>query len=347
YAHDVCHRVALPTYPFRRERFWIETPGPTAPDWSSLPPQDIAQVLQQMQASGDFSADELKLAPKLLRFLAQQGHREVDDAGVDETLFEVQWQPVPRAARAAADNMPAPERLRAALAPGIGEATPAPHLWRALEALSLAYVLEAMRRMGMEFHPGQQLVSAALQERLGVASQQQRLLQHLLGMLTEEGVLLQTTDGWQVTHTPAVTDPHAQYRTLVEQYPEAEAELTLLGRCGSHLSEVLRGTCDPVQLLFPQADVATATRLYQDSPTFGGMNAWMQRVVSGLVREVPADQHLSILEIGAGTGGTTAHLLPHLPAPQTSAATRPTTSSRATRCRPPPACSTWASSVWT
>src|SRR5690606_8618345 len=36
-----------------------------------------------------------------------------------------------------------------------------------------------------------------------------------------------------------------------------------------------------------------------------------------LVTSLPADRPLRILEIGAGTGGTTAYLLPHLPPTRT------------------------------
>jgi microcystin synthetase protein McyG len=317
YEHEAHQRLALPTYPFRRERFWIET-GPASTHGSARAFQEPDPLLQRLQASGAFSEAELQLAPKLLRFLANPASRDVAPDGADEVQFQVQWQPLPRVQQGPPDYLPSPEQLQEVRAAGAtGQTAPHP-LLPELERLSLAYVLEAFRKLGWQWQVGQQVASATLPEQLGVVSQQQRLLRHLLGILAEQGILLQTEDGWQVASIPPVSDPTLQQRLLIEQYPEAEAELTLLGRCGSQVSEVLRGACDAVQLIFPQADVATATRLYQDSPTFAGMNSLMQGVVSRLLRDLPPDRHLNILEIGAGTGGTTSYLLPYLPAAQTN-----------------------------
>lgn len=317
YAHETHQRVILPTYPFRRERFWLE-PEPTVAAWRALEPQDTEQVLQRLQASGDFSDDELRMAPKLLRFLATQQAVAADPDDVEALLFEVQWQPAPRAAHGTTAPLPAPERLVEGLLTEVREQPVPVALLPALETLSLAYILKALCDLGWTCQPGQQFTSATWQTQLGVVDAQQRLLPHLLGMLAQEGVLRQTENGWQVMRMPVMVDPQAQHRLLAETFPEAAAELALLNRCGTHLAEVLQGRCDAVQLLFPQADISSVARLYQDSLTFGGMNARLQRVVAELWRDVPIGRHLNILEIGAGTGGTTAALLPHLPAAHTT-----------------------------
>ncbi|WP_156303064.1 class I SAM-dependent methyltransferase, partial [Methylogaea oryzae] len=53
---------------------------------------------------------------------------------------------------------------------------------------------------------------------------------------------------------------------------------------------------------------ATLARLYQHAPTF----APMHRLLDETIRRLPHKHGLRILEIGAGTGGTSAWLLPHL-----------------------------------
>lgn len=317
YAHETHQRVVLPTYPFRRERFWLE-PERAATAWHPVEPQDTEQMLQRLQASGDFSDDELRMAPKLLRFLATQRAVAADPDDVESLLFEMQWQSAPHASHGTAAYLPAPQRLGDTLAADVIEQTAPAPLLPALETLSLAYILKALYDLGWTCEPGQQFTSTTWQTQLGVFGPQQRFLPHLLGMLAEEGVLRQTENGWQVIRIPVMVDPHTQHRLLAETYPEAAAELTLLDRCGTHLAEVLQGRCDAVQLLFPQADITGVARLYQDSLTFGGMNARLQRVVSGLWQDVPVGQRLNILEIGAGTGGTTAALLPHLAAAHTT-----------------------------
>ncbi|MEL7329977.1 MAG: L-histidine N(alpha)-methyltransferase, partial [Cyanobacteria bacterium J06559_1] len=97
---------------------------------------------------------------------------------------------------------------------------------------------------------------------------------------------------------------------LLEQHPSAKAELTLIQRCGENLADVLQGKIDPLTLLFPSGDASDLTQLYQSSPGAQLMNQQVQQLVSRLTSS--ASQPLRILEIGAGTGGTTAHLLPCL-----------------------------------
>ena len=80
----------------------------------------------------------------------------------------------------------------------------------------------------------------------------------------------------------------------------------------SELAEALRGEREPAALLFPGGSLETAERLYRDSPT--------AKFYNGLVAEVLAAAATAgrppcaMLELGAGTGGTTAHVLPRLPA---------------------------------
>jgi SAM-dependent methyltransferase len=86
----------------------------------------------------------------------------------------------------------------------------------------------------------------------------------------------------------------------------------LLSRCGERLADVLKGQCDPLQLLFPDDSDITAEQLYQDSPVAQLFNAGVQDAVATTLAQLPKNRTVRILEIGAGTGGTTAHVLPRL-----------------------------------
>src|SRR5690606_26029078 len=59
-------------------------------------------------------------------------------------------------------------------------------------------------------------------------------------------------------------DVMARARALAERHPIAATEFELLGRCGSRLADVLRGACNPLELLFP-ASGASAAALYSTS----------------------------------------------------------------------------------
>ena len=89
--------------------------------------------------------------------------------------------------------------------------------------------------------------------------------------------------------------------------PPKGPEASLLRRVGAALPEILAGARDPVEALFPGGDFAAAAELYGESAFFGppvralatAVGAWAQ------ARGRP----LRVLELGAGTGGLTRHLL--------------------------------------
>jgi non-ribosomal peptide synthetase component F/SAM-dependent methyltransferase len=184
-----------------------------------------------------------------------------------------------------------------------------------MEHLSIAYVLNAFQNMGWQFEAKKRFSTARMANQLNVIKSHHRLLNRLLEMLAEESWLHLTNEQWEVVHTPQQEAPN--HLGLLEQYPMAKAELTLLNRCGEQLAQVLRGECDPLQLLFPDGDLSTATQLYQTSPLARWINTLAQKAMIEALTLLPDDREVRILEVGAGTGGTTAYLLPHLPARQT------------------------------
>lgn len=186
-----------------------------------------------------------------------------------------------------------------------------------LEVLSIAYVLRAFQQMGWEFHLFENFSEAFIVEQLGVVNQHRRLLRRLLEMLEEEGVLRQVNSQWEVLRVPEIEDPQKLGRAVLAEYPALEAELTLLARCGQELAQVLQGKRHPLQLLFPDGDSTALTKLYQDSPVARIINALVQKTISIALEDCESGRGVRVLEIGAGTGGTTAHILPHLPAERT------------------------------
>ncbi|WP_413160472.1 SDR family NAD(P)-dependent oxidoreductase [Capilliphycus salinus ALCB114379] len=187
-----------------------------------------------------------------------------------------------------------------------------------IESLSSAYILNAFQQMGLTFQTNQQFSTEELFQKLGIVSQHKRLFNRLLEILAEDRILVASeNENWGVINLPNLVPVEVQQNTLLERYPNAKAELTLLHQCGSQLAEVLRGNCDPTQLLFPQGDLSLTTQIYQDSPGAKVMNTIIQKAVCSALENILPEQKIRILEIGAGTGGTTAYLLPYLNQSQT------------------------------
>ena len=103
-------------------------------------------------------------------------------------------------------------------------------------------------------------------------------------------------------------NPSEKNQSLLSQYPEETATLTVLERCGSQLAVVLRGAVDPVELVFPKGDLTTATQLYTDSTLPKMMNTIVEQVIIKIIEKLPPSRGVRLLEIGAGTGGTTSYI---------------------------------------
>ena len=139
----------------------------------------------------------------------------------------------------------------------------------------------------------------------------------MLQILTDSGILKSKNQQWEVAQTLPEVKPTEKVSSLQNKYPEETAALTLLSRCGSKLSGVLRGAIDPVELVFPQGDLTAATQLYEESTTAKVMNTIVEKSITEAIEKLPKSRGLRLLEIGAGTGGTTSYILPHLNPQQT------------------------------
>src|SRR5262249_134087 len=122
---------------------------------------------------------------------------------------------------------------------------------------------------------------------------------------------------WEVLNGLKLEDPRAVVEEASAKFGPAREESEMLDRCGSRLAEVLSGHLDPLQLLFPDGDTASASSLYQLSPGSAAMNRLLQKAVARIVEEWPETRLLRVLEVGAGTGAATNSVLPVLPPDQT------------------------------
>jgi acyl transferase domain-containing protein len=181
-----------------------------------------------------------------------------------------------------------------------------------LDALATAYVVKALRQLGFEFQVGEVIDTEPLRSRLSVLERHRRLFARMLVMLGEDGVLRGQGAQWQVAVAPAPVDTEARVRELLAAHPDCEAELALTRRCAEGLAAVLRGNADPLALLFPEGSLAETEMLYQNSPPAKTYNSLIAGVLDALLASWPAGRRLRVLEIGAGTGSTTAYLLPRL-----------------------------------
>ncbi len=248
--------------------------------------------------------------------------RAIGGAAGRDLFYQVGWEPSPAATRAApllqrAESfVPRLQQRFDALAAQHGLSV-YEQLLPELDRLSAEHVAAALRELGFDDTPGRRFDAAGEARRLGVAARHARLFARLLEMLVEDKLLCIRGSEFELVSRLSVADAGARYDALMQRFGDTDGELSTLRRCGPALARVLRGEQDPLQLLFPGGSFAEARKLYVESPFAQTYNRALAEMLQAAIAKLPAGARLRVLEIGAGTGGTTTYVLPVLPADRT------------------------------
>ncbi|NES41137.1 type I polyketide synthase, partial [Moorena sp. SIO2C4] len=284
-------------------------------------PESLTTLVTIVTPSGEIIANlkglQLKLATK-------QTLLGTETESIENWLYEVEWRSQGILGKLLPpDFLRPPVEIAQKLAPTLTELVTQVDQKRtgsietSLEELTVDYIVQALHEMGWSYKPTESFEFDAAVKKLGIVPSQRQLFKRLLQILTEVGILNYNQQQWQVEQTLAQVKPTEKSQSLQNQYPEEAATLTLLERCASQLSGVLRGAIDPVQLVFPQGDLTTATQLYEESTVAKVMNTIVEKSITKAIEKLPKSRGIRLLEIGAGTGGTTSYILPHLNPQQT------------------------------
>ncbi len=99
YQQEQRNRLALPTYPFQRERYWVEPKASLLPQLES---GNASKLVSQLEKTGKFSSAELQLLPKLLETLGSvELTTSKGSSDLDNWFYEVAWESKPLVANTA------------------------------------------------------------------------------------------------------------------------------------------------------------------------------------------------------------------------------------------------------
>ncbi|MGD3112069.1 SDR family NAD(P)-dependent oxidoreductase [Streptomyces sp. YGL11-2] len=151
----------------------------------------------------------------------------------------------------------------------------------------------------------------------GMLPRHRRLVSAIAPLLERHGLLELRADGrWRLLTTDLRVETRERL-VIGNDFPAFPAETLLYAHMLQHFTEVLRGACDPLELLLAEGGLEALEQFYGISPIHHHHNRVLAGVLSTVVDRWPKDRPLRVLEVGAGTGGTTGVLLPLLPPERT------------------------------
>jgi acyl transferase domain-containing protein/SAM-dependent methyltransferase/acyl carrier protein len=244
-------RLALPTYPFQRERLWI--------DQSSHKSHGLAP------------------SPGRWKSAMERASRQAQNVPIDMDL-----------GRFAAK-------------------------WEALEALTKAQIIQALREFGLFLHEEERHSIEEILSFAGIGRSYGDVISRWLERLAMSRILVREGNEY-ISPQPL---PEPELRLALDEARRAltdDPELWYyVDRSCASLNSILRGGLNPLDALFPGGSFETAEFLYQNWTLPRYFNAILRSALESIAQTVARDKRsLQVLEIGAGTGSTTASMLPAL-----------------------------------
>lgn len=181
--------------------------------------------------------------------------------------------------------------------------------------LPIALAVEALAKLGCDLKSAK---AGTKLQRISHAPQHARLSEWMYTMLEKEARLIHISPSTGAITRTALSAPAKSSATiladLLKAFPEHASVNHLTYFVGSHLADVLRGDQDGIKLIFGTEEGRDlVTGLYGDSLLNNLANAQMRDMLTRLIAKLkPLDGPLEIMELGAGTGGTTKDMVPML-----------------------------------
>lgn len=184
--------------------------------------------------------------------------------------------------------------------------------FQALEPWCAAWIIRALNELGWRPTIGERFDTPSLANVLGIASRYEGLLDRFFQILAEERFLARIDGGWTVVQPLSADDPAKATSRLLKDHPSSRARISLAANCGADLAPILRGDLNPLERLFPNGSADLAEQLYRDAPEAKAFNQLVRETVREISANLPQSRQMRVLEVGGGTGGTTAWVAPVL-----------------------------------
>ena len=149
---------------------------------------------------------------------------------------------------------------------------------------------------------------------LGVAPAMQAVFDRLMAKLARRGLLTEKNGAFRATPAFAAAAEAATdaLRQFIARHPGHLPEGLLCASTAAEFGPILRGEKDAVQILFSGPGAELMDQFYGDGLLASHWMACITSAVQEAARHLPEGRGLRILEVGAGTAGLAAQMLPLL-----------------------------------
>ena len=136
----------------------------------------------------------------------------------------------------------------------------------------------------------------------------------LYNILEDASLIRSDGSSYKRTATPLPSSKSGELsEDIVKDFPQHATEHKLLNITGSNLAECLTGEADPLVLLFRSKENRTILEdVYRNGPMYSAVTEQLGSFLVKAMSNGPPNGRFKILEIGAGTGGTTNYILQEL-----------------------------------
>jgi acyl transferase domain-containing protein/SAM-dependent methyltransferase len=266
-------RTTLPTYPFQKDRYWWDSSA------VNPAPPETSHVPNPQSEDGGGAKDLRPVVDQsaIWRFALDSGRRQADQGPFDLDVASY------------------------------------PEKWRLLERLTVAYITRALVLLGVFKRSNERYSTDEIMERFFILPIYRKLLYRWLNRLTGTGRL--HLNGGLFTNPRPLEMP--SFDLLLNearlQFANETYLVDYIERCGNLLTEILTGRLDPLETIFPGGSSQLAESLYGDWVVSRQISGIAASIVSSMVSANMGADPFHILEIGAGTGGTTGTVIRALP----------------------------------
>ncbi|PCE21487.1 hypothetical protein BWP39_31345, partial [Paraburkholderia acidicola] len=202
--------------------------------------------------------------------------------------------------------------------------TAEPPDWTELDRILRGLLAAQLRRLGLFDQAGVSWDSEQLRHKLGVTDDYRRWWEECCTQLLEADGWLRSREGrvellrsLSLQQAEALWQDWERDKARFVEDPQRRAAVLLVEDCLRHLPDVLRGQLAATSVIFADGSMSKVAGLYQGTAWTDSFNHQVADTVEAYVRHRLAAEPqagLRVLEVGAGTGGTTSRVLPRLAA---------------------------------